>query len=66
MLRADAFATAFMAMDLEASIGGAKSQQKQLDAFIIYVDEKGDTQGVLNPWIYAMYLQNNYLDLPQE
>ena len=40
---ADAFATAFMAMDLEAS-KKVLSRQKQLDAFIIYLDDKGKPQ----------------------
>lgn len=38
--RADAYATAFMAMDLDESIK-LLVQQKELEAYIIYLDEKG-------------------------
>lgn len=40
---ADAFATAFMAMDLDDSIK-LLTQQKELDAYIIYLDDNGDTK----------------------
>ncbi|MEX0288439.1 MAG: FAD:protein FMN transferase [Flavobacteriaceae bacterium] len=46
--RADAFATAFMAMDLEASMA-VLEQQKDLDAYIIYLDEKGEAQEYITP-----------------
>ncbi len=41
--RADAFATAFMAMDLDQSIA-LLSKTKDLEAYIIYLDEEGETQ----------------------
>ncbi|WP_273567810.1 FAD:protein FMN transferase [Maribacter halichondriae] len=40
---ADAFATAFMAMDLDESFK-LLSQQRELDGYIVYIDEHGDTQ----------------------
>ena len=40
---ADAYATAFMAMDLEDS-KAVLSQNKELDAYIIYLDESGATK----------------------
>ncbi len=40
---ADAYATAFMAMDLEA-VSELLSKQRSLDAYIIYLDDMGDTQ----------------------
>jgi thiamine biosynthesis lipoprotein len=39
---ADAYATAFMAMDLDESIK-LLVQQKELEAYIIYLDEEGRT-----------------------
>lgn len=41
--KADAFATAFMAMDLDDSLK-LLSQQKELDGYIIYLDENGIVQ----------------------
>jgi len=41
--KADAFATAFMAMDLEDSIKFF-TNQSTIDAYIIYLDEKGETK----------------------
>ncbi len=40
---ADAYATAFMAMDLDKTFK-VLSKQKQLDAYIVYLDEKGNVQ----------------------
>lgn len=40
---ADAYATAFMAMDVDKAISFLKNQ-KDLDGYIIYSDENGDTQ----------------------
>lgn len=40
---ADAFATAFMAMDLEQS-KSVVSEERQLEAFIIYLDSNGEVQ----------------------
>ena len=40
---ADAYATAFMAMDIQTAITLIQSQP-QLDAYLIYLDENGETQ----------------------
>jgi thiamine biosynthesis lipoprotein len=45
---ADAFATAFMAMDLDKAFQ-LVAKRNDLEAFIIYVDEKGQTQQYLTP-----------------
>ncbi|MFC4096340.1 FAD:protein FMN transferase [Euzebyella saccharophila] len=45
---ADAYATAFMAMDLDDALKLLTSQ-KDLDAYIIYVDEEGNTQEFMSP-----------------
>ncbi|MGB7392823.1 MAG: FAD:protein FMN transferase [Pricia sp.] len=41
--KADAYATAFMAMDLDDALKLLTSQ-RELDAYIIYLDEQGETQ----------------------
>ena len=43
-IKADGYATAFMAMDLEDTKKLLQSKEKELDAFIIYVDEDGNTK----------------------
>ena len=40
---ADAYATAFMAMDLDEVIHLLASQ-KELDAYVIYIDDNGETK----------------------
>ncbi|MBC6999877.1 FAD:protein FMN transferase [Cytophaga sp. FL35] len=45
---ADAYATAFMAMDLDDALKLLTSQ-KDLEAYIIYVDEEGNTQEFMSP-----------------
>lgn len=41
--KADAYATAFMAMDLEQAIK-LLTGERELEAYIVYLDEKGETQ----------------------
>lgn len=41
--KADAYATAFMAMDLDEALK-LLTAQRELDAYIVYLDEKGDSQ----------------------
>lgn len=41
--KADAYATAFMAMDLDEALK-LLTAQRELDAYILYLDEKGETQ----------------------
>ena len=41
--KADAYATAFMAMDLDEALK-LLTAQRELDAYIIYLDEQGETQ----------------------
>lgn len=43
---ADAYATAFMAMDLDKAFN-VISQNRELEAYIIYLDERGETQEFL-------------------
>ena len=45
---ADAYATAFMAMELDSSIGLLK-KHKELDAYIIYLGENGETLEYMTP-----------------
>ena len=52
---ADAFATAFMAMDLEDSEKLLESE-KELDAFIIYLDEEGNTKTFMTEGFKAKLL----------
>lgn len=45
---ADAYATAFMAMDLDDAVDFLMNQ-RVMDAYIIYLDEKGETQEFMTP-----------------
>ena len=48
-IQADGYATAFMAMDLEDTKILLQSKEKELDAFIIYVDGDGSTKNYSTP-----------------
>ena len=50
---ADAYATAFMAMDLDVS-QRVLEQQNQLEAYIVYLDEQGATQTLITPGFAAL------------
>lgn len=50
---ADAYATAFMAMDLEDTQRLLK-QQHTLEAYILYLDEEGETQAFITPGFARM------------
>ncbi len=41
--KADAYATAFMAMDLDNAVK-LLTAQRELDAYIVYIDDRGETQ----------------------
>lgn len=53
---ADAYATAFMAMDLDESFK-LLSQQRELDGYIIYIDEQGDTQEFMTEGFEALVVK---------
>ncbi|AKA35741.1 FAD:protein FMN transferase [Flagellimonas lutaonensis] len=53
---ADAFATAFMAMELQESKEVLK-EQTDLEAYIIYLDEKGETQEFMTSGFEALVLE---------
>lgn len=53
---ADAFATAFMAMDLEES-KRLLINNRELDAYIIYLDEKGETKEYMTPGFASLKKQ---------
>jgi len=52
---ADAYATAFMAMDLEKAVQ-LISKRQDLEAYIIYLDEQGTTQEYLTPGFDTLVL----------
>ncbi|MCL6275163.1 FAD:protein FMN transferase [Muricauda sp. 2012CJ35-5] len=54
---ADAYATAFMAMDLEDS-KAVLSQNKELDAYIIYLDESGATKEFMTDGFEHMIIKS--------
>jgi thiamine biosynthesis lipoprotein len=53
---ADAYATAFMAMDLEASID-LLEQQDDLEAYLIFLDEDGELQEYMTPGFSSLVVQ---------
>ncbi|SIR38804.1 FAD:protein FMN transferase [Maribacter ulvicola] len=53
---ADAYATAFMAMDLDDAFM-LISENKRLEAYIIYLDENGDTQEYLTTGFKALVVE---------
>ncbi len=53
---ADAYATAFMAMDLDESFK-LLSQQRELDGYIVYIDEHGDTQEFMTEGFEALVVR---------
>lgn len=53
---ADAYATAFMIMDLEQSLK-LLSKEKSLDGYIIYVDENGETQEFMTDGFSALVVE---------
>ncbi|KQC29742.1 FAD:protein FMN transferase [Flagellimonas eckloniae] len=53
---ADAYATAFMAMDLEDS-KNLLTNQDNLEAYIIYLDERGETQEFMTPGFKSLIKQ---------
>lgn len=59
--RADAFATAFMAMDLNQAIT-LLSNQKELDAYIVFLDENGEAQEYMTDGFDQVVLKSNQLD----
>ena len=56
-MRADGFATAFMAMDLEASKRILEAD-KSLEGYIIYLDESGATSEYMTPGFKAVLQQD--------
>ena len=54
--KADAYATAFMAMDLDQSFK-LLSQQRELEAYIIYIDEQGVTQEFMTKGFQALVVE---------
>ena len=54
---ADAYATAFMAMDLDEALKLLTSQ-KDLEAYIIYLDENGETQEFMSPGFEKLIVKN--------
>lgn len=56
-IQADGYATAFMAMDLEDTKILLQSKKKELDAFIIYVDEDGNTKNYSTPGFDSLMLK---------
>ena len=55
-MEADAYATAFMAMDLEDTQNLLK-QINDLETFIIYLDEQGNTQRFMTPGFEKLLVQ---------
>ena len=53
---ADAYATAFMVMDLD-SVMNLLDSQKELEAYIIYLDEAGETQEIMTDGFRAFVLE---------
>ena len=53
---ADAYATAFMAMDLVDTIKFLTSQ-RALDAYVIYLDEKGETKEFMTEGFRAVVME---------
>ncbi len=53
---ADAYATAFMAMDLDKAFN-VISQNRELEAYIIYLDERGETQEFLTAGFKELVVQ---------
>ncbi len=53
-IQADGYATAFMAMDLKDSKTLLELKKKELDAFIIYLDEKGTMKNFMTLGFEAM------------
>ena len=56
-IQADGYATAFMAMDLEDTKALLLRKQKDLEAFIIYVDDEGTTQNFSTPGFNAILME---------
>jgi len=54
--KADAYATAFMVMDLDQALK-LLSQQKELEGYIIYIDENGATQEFMTEGFQALVVQ---------
>ena len=52
---ADAYATAFMVMDLD-SVMNILDSQKELEAYIIYLDEAGETHEIMTDGFRALVL----------
>jgi len=55
--KADAYATAFMAMDLDDALKLLTSQ-RELEAYIIYFDEQGETQEFMTPGFEELVIEN--------
>ena len=62
---ADAYATAFMAMDLDDSLKLLTAQQ-ELEAYIVYLDEKGESQEFMTPGFEKIMVENKEFSLPTE
>lgn len=53
--KADAYATAFMAMDLDDALKSL-SKQRELEAYIVYLDEEGNTQEFMTEGFKALVI----------
>ncbi len=54
---ADAYATAFMAMDLDEAVK-LLTAQRELEAYIVYLDEQGETQEFMTPGFEKILVDN--------
>ncbi|NNE75789.1 MAG: FAD:protein FMN transferase, partial [Pricia sp.] len=55
--KADAYATAFMAMDLADALKLLTSQ-RELEAYLIYLDENGETQEYMTQGFKELVIEN--------
>jgi thiamine biosynthesis lipoprotein len=54
--KADAYATAFMAMDLDDALK-LLTAQRELDAYIVYLDEQGETQEFMTEGFQSLIVE---------